>query len=116
VNIRARLAENPFVGESVVDAWARAGLVARTGASMASADGSRFLLCEAVRIIGLRSGDVDPYGLTGRVAGLRELVRQGATISSDGVRFGSCDYDAEFGFVAHLVASADESGVNPAVR
>jgi hypothetical protein len=116
VDVHAYVADNPFVSETTLEAWLRAGAVVRGSGSIIARDGGRYLLREAVRILGRRNGDVDPYGLTGRVSPLRELIREGAVISSDSVRIGPGVYDAEFGFMALRLGSADESGVNPAVR
>jgi hypothetical protein len=113
---RAIIAENPFLSETVLDVWVRVGVVVRAGGSITTPDGGRYLLRDAIRILGRRDGDADPYGLTGRVECLRDLLRQGATISSDAVRFGPGVYDAELGFLAVLLPSPDQSGPNAAVR
>jgi hypothetical protein len=115
-DVGARLRESPFVAEVVLDAWARAGLVVRAGATLATHDAQRFLLTDACRVLGPQNGDRDPYGLSGRVDALRELIRQGASVSRDRVRLGAVVYDVEFGFLAIPYASADESGCSPAVR
>lgn len=115
-DVAARIAENPFLSESVLDVWVRVGVVVRAGGSIMTPDGARYLLRDAIRILGRRDGDADPYGLTGRVECLRDLLRQGATISSDAVRFGPGVYDAELGFLAVLLPSPDKSGPNAAVR
>jgi hypothetical protein len=115
-DVCARLRDNPFVAEVVLDAWVRAGLVVRAGRSIVTREGQRWLLTDACRVLGPQNGDRDPYGLSGRVDALRELVRQGAVVFRESVRFGAVTYDIEFGYVAIPFASADESGCTPAVR
>lgn len=96
----ARIGEDAFVSETTVDAWVRSGVATRTGALLALADGRRYALRDGVRVIGRRNGDTDPYGFTGRVEALRELVRRGATLSADALRLGPAVYDVEYGFLA----------------
>lgn len=101
-----RIGEDAFVSEMTVDGWVRSGAATRAGAMLALADGRRYALRDAVRVIGRRNGDTDPYGFTGRVEALRELLRRGATLSADALRLGPAVYDVEYGFVA---ASCDGS-------
>jgi hypothetical protein len=101
-----RIADGAFVAETTVDGWARSGAATRSGVLLTAHDGRRFLLRDAVRIIGRRNGDTDPYGFTGRVDAIREFIRQGATVSVDALRLGHSVYDLEYGFV---VAAADAS-------
>jgi hypothetical protein len=95
-----RIADNAFVSESAVDAWIRGGLATRTGALLAVADGRRFLLRDAIRVLGRRNGDTDPYGFTGRAEAIRDFIRHGATVSGDSLRLGPALYDIEYGFQA----------------
>jgi hypothetical protein len=108
--------EAGFIPDVALDLWLRPGDAARVGASLTTRDGRRFMLCDAVRVLGRRNADVDLYGYTGRVETLRSFIRQGAVLSADGVRLGSAIYDIEYGVLATPVASADESGMNPAQR
>jgi hypothetical protein len=94
--------EDGFVPEAMVDGWVRAGAVARAGSCLRARDGHRLVLREALRVIGRRNGDTDPYGLTGRVDTLRDFVRRGATVSADALRLGPAVYDIEFGFLAQV--------------
>jgi hypothetical protein len=112
---RVRIGDDGFVSDAVLDAWMRAGEVVRAGAVLSVRDGRRFLLQDALRILGLRNGEVDLYGVTGRVDAIRNLLRQGALLSSDGVRIGSAIYDVEYGVLAFPFASPDESGANAKV-
>ncbi len=81
-------------------AGSAAGAVARAGGLLVTSDGRRFLLRDAVRVLGRRNGDTDPYGFTGRVEAIRDLIRRGANVSADALRLGPAVYDIEYGFVA----------------
>jgi hypothetical protein len=95
-----RIADDGFVPETFADAWARSGAASRVSTLLTLADGRRYVLRDAVRVIGRRNGDTDPYGFTGRVEALRELVRRGAILSADALRLGPAVYDVEYGFLA----------------
>jgi hypothetical protein len=95
-----RIGEDAFVSEITVDAWVRAGAAVRAGSLLTVHDGRRLLLRDAVRVLGRRNGDTDPYGFTGRVDALRELIRRGASISLDALRLGPAVYDLEYGYLA----------------
>ncbi|MFT3774872.1 MAG: hypothetical protein QM820_56715 [Minicystis sp.] len=94
-----RINEDGFVAETTLDGWVRSGAAARAGAAIKLADGRGYVLRDAVRVIGRRNGDTDPYGFTGRVEALRELIRRGATLSADALRLGPAVYDVEYGFI-----------------
>lgn len=94
------IGEDSFIPEAVVDGWVRAGAAARTHGVLAAPDGRRFLLRDAVRVLGRRNGDTDPYGLTGRAETIRDFIRRGAYVSADALRLGPAVYDIEYGFVA----------------
>ncbi len=97
----ASIGPDAFVAESALDAWSRRGLARRAGGTLWLADAAgetRPLdIVDAVRILGRRDGESDPYGWTGRVFSLRELLRLGATLAPDGCRLGSATYDVELG-------------------
>jgi hypothetical protein len=95
-----RVAEDAFISESKIQRWVRSGAATRAGTLLATSDGRRYLLRDAVRIIGRRNGDSDPYGLTGRVEALRDFVRQGATVSEGSLRIAHVVYDIEHGAMA----------------
>jgi len=111
----ARIGDDGFVSEAVLDSWVRSGAAARGGAMLTLRAGRRYVVQDALRVLGRRNGETDPYGLTGRVESIRQLVRQGALVSGDGIRLGPAIYDVEFGVIAFPFASADESGANPKV-
>jgi hypothetical protein len=120
-----RVGDDGFASDSQLASWVRSGAAVRAGAVLTTREGRRFMLQDALRIIGLQSGDVDherrelpvdPYGLTGRVDTIRQLLRQGALLSADRVRLGQLTYDVEYGVLALPFASSDESGANPRVE
>jgi hypothetical protein len=95
-----RIPEDAFLSEATVDGWVRSGAATRTDGVLTLSDGRRYALRDALRVIGRRNSDTDPYGLTGRVEPIRDFVRRGATISADSLRLGPAVYDVEYGFVA----------------
>ncbi len=95
-----RIEADTFVPEVTLDGWVRGGAVARAGGLLTTPDGRRFVLRDAIRVLGRRNGDTNPYGFTGKVEPIRELIRRGASISADALRLGPAVYDVEFGFVA----------------
>jgi len=94
------IGEDAFISEATVEEWARAGAASRTGNLLAIRGGRLFLVRDAVRVLGRRNGDTDPYGLTGRVEAIRDFIRRGAAISTDALRLGPAVYDIEYGVVA----------------
>jgi hypothetical protein len=89
-----------FVPDRTLEEWLRTGAARRDGALLVLSDGRRFALTDGLRILGRRNGDSDPYGITGRVLGLRSLLKRGALLSADGVRLGPVIYDVELGSIA----------------
>jgi hypothetical protein len=94
------IGEDAFVSEAAVAGWVRAGVATRAGALLTTNDGRAFLLRDAVRVLGRRNGDTDPYGFTGRVESIRDFIRNGASISTDALRLGQAVYDIEYGYLA----------------
>jgi hypothetical protein len=103
-----------FIPETLIDGWSRKGRARRVGGVLWVEDERVHDVVDAVRILGLRHGEGDPYGWAGRVFQLRELIRLGAAISPEGVRLGHTTYDIEFGVVVEAraleEAAADSSG------
>jgi hypothetical protein len=95
-----RVGGDGFLSEAQVDGWGRSGAAVRVGCLLRTHDGRRFLLRDAVRVLGRRNGDTDPYGLTGKVEAIRDFIRRGANVSTDALRLGPAVYDIEYGFVA----------------
>lgn len=111
-----RLGDDGFASDAQLASWLRNGAAVRAGAVLTTREGRRFMLQDALRILGLQSGEMDPFGLTGRVDTIRQLLRQGALLSAERMRIGQHSYDVEYGVLALPFASADESGANPRVE
>jgi hypothetical protein len=105
-----RIGEDAFVSEAALDGFVRAGAAVRTGALLSTADGRRFLLRDALRVLGRRNGDTDPYGLTGRVEAIRDFIRRGASVSADALRLGPAVYDIEYGLLAVATDAPEAPG------
>ena len=97
------LGDGCFIAEATLLAFARAGELCRDGAIVTTPGGRRFVLQEAVRVLGRNNGASDPYGFTGQVDSIRELVKKGAAITGDTLRLGPAVYDVEYGFLALFV-------------
>ena len=110
-----RIGDDGFVSDATLDGWLRAGHAVRAGAILSVRDGRRWLVQDALRVLGRRNGETDPYGLTGKVDSIRQLVRQGALVGGDGIRLGPAIYDVEYGVIAFPFGSPDESGANPKI-
>jgi hypothetical protein len=79
--------------------------------------GRRFVTQPAVRVLGPVLGAAsDPFGLTGGVHTIAELIRQGFVVSPRRLALGRMAYDVEHGVVVHALGSADDSGVTFALR
>jgi len=96
----AYLGDGRFVAEATLVTFVREGELRRDGVVVTTTDGRRFVLQETVRVLGRNNGASDPYGLTGQVESIRELVRKGAAVAGDTLRLGPAVYDVEYGFTA----------------
>ncbi|MFO0758560.1 MAG: hypothetical protein U0359_18855 [Byssovorax sp.] len=105
VSAESCLTDGSFIAEATLGAFVRQGEIRREGAVVATPDGRRFVLQEAVRVLGRNNGASDPYGFTGQVDSIRELVKKGGAITGDTLRLGSAAYDVEYGFVAAIVSA-----------
>jgi len=99
-----------FVSDALLEDWVRSGVGRRMGAVLTLSDGRRYVLTDGLRILGRRNGDSDPYGLTGCLLTLRQLLRRGGLLSQDGVRLGPAIYDAAFGAIAEPLLSDTNPG------
>jgi hypothetical protein len=102
-----------FATDMTIEGWIRTGAATRAGALLTASDGRRFVVIDALRILGRRNGETDPYGLTGKVESLRDFLKKGAIVSPSGLRLGAAIYDIEMGAVLTPLGSADESGAVP---
>ena len=111
-----RIASDGFVSDAAIREWERTGAAVFTPGILACTDGRKFLLADALRVLGPRTSEMDRYGLTGRVSTLRELLSQGFILRDDCLRLGNEVYDVEYGFVARQMGSANESGAYQRAR
>ncbi|MFO0555089.1 MAG: hypothetical protein U0271_42320 [Polyangiaceae bacterium] len=95
-----------FVPDTTLADWLRLGSATRAGSILTLSDGREFALTDALRVLGRRNGDSDPYGLTGRVLTLRSVLRRGGLISPDGIRLGAAIYDVAYGVLAEPLGAA----------
>ncbi len=72
----------------------------RVGPGVVESDGEGFVLSAAVRVLGRTDGCDDPYGLTGAVESLTELMRAGATLTAESMHLGSACYRIQRGVIA----------------
>ena len=73
----------------------------RVGPGVVEADGCRYALHNAVRVLGRHGSDTsDPYGLTSTVERFEELQRAGARFDRRVMHLGSAAYRVERGVVA----------------
>ncbi|MEZ4443614.1 MAG: hypothetical protein R3B72_31370 [Polyangiaceae bacterium] len=105
-----------FVSEAELARQLAARRLTRVGHVIHLRDGRRYVLVEAVRILGAASAETDPYGLTGTTDTLRSFLRRGFVMNAERLALGRHVYDAEYGYLLHRMADADASGVNPVVR
>lgn len=99
----AFLPTDGFISDAVLQTWTRTGLATRAGSAVALRAGVDLVLTDALRVLGRRDGESDPYGLTGRVLTLRSLMDRGATLHTNGVRLGSSTYDIELGYTFQVL-------------
>jgi hypothetical protein len=92
------LPQDGFISDAILTAWVRGGLATRVGNAVAMRSGVDLILTDALRVLGRRDGESDPYGLTGRVLSLRSLIDRGATLHTNGIRIGASTYDIELGY------------------
>ena len=105
-----------FVTDDQLHGWVANGHAARAGIKLSLRDGRRFVLLEAVRVLGNVDSETDPYGFTGHVDTLGAMLKRGFVMSAERIALGRRVYDVEYGWIAEPMADADRSGVNPTVR
>ena len=112
----AQWTPDEFVSEARLTALVVSGQAVRSGALLLTANGRRWMLREAVRVLGLIGQESDPYGITGTADTLRSLLGRGFVMSSERIALGRRAYDAEYGYLPQPLDDADASGVNPVAR
>lgn len=70
-----------------------------------TATGERFVMRDAVRVLGPAGQGTDMYGLTGRVLAVAEVIALGATLSMDALRLGGARYDIQPGYLVQPLAA-----------
>ena len=99
----ALLPPDGFISDSILTTWLRTGVATRDGSALTMRSGLDLVLTDALRVLGRRDGESDPYGLTGRVLTLRSLMDRGATLHTNGIRLGASTYDIELGYTFQVV-------------
>lgn len=94
-----------FISDAILGTWLRTGVATRDGNAVAMRSGADLVLTDALRVLGRRDGESDPYGLTGRVLSLRSLIDRGATLHTNGIRIGQVAYDVELGYAFQILRS-----------
>jgi hypothetical protein len=112
----ALLIADEFLSEARLSALLAGGDAVASGALLRTADGRRWMLREAVRVLGLHGQDNDPYGITGTADTLRSLLARGFVMSSERIALGRRVYDVEYGYLPQPLSDPDASGVNPVAR
>lgn len=99
-----RRREAPFVSAASIEERTRERSVAIDGAIMKLTDGTRYVLRDAVRVLGPSKGDADVLGLIGRTAPIAEFLAFGASVSSSHLRIGATEYDVELGYLVQSLS------------
>jgi hypothetical protein len=88
------------------------GRATQTGPVLRTGDGRTYLLEDAVRVLGCRDRELDPYGLTGLVESIGSLVRRGFVVTDNRIALRRVTYDVELGVLAHpLLEDEENTGV-----
>ncbi len=113
--VQARLAMDGFIPNELLSSLLEAGLATVASCMLTTSDGRRYVLQHAARILGTTTGNTDPFGFTGLVESLADLLERGFVICAERVALGRHIYDVEYGVLAYPLGSADDSGVNPRI-
>ncbi|HNT00101.1 MAG TPA: hypothetical protein PLJ27_17315 [Polyangiaceae bacterium] len=87
-----------FQSVADIDARVRTQRASLDGALLTVANGSRFVLRDALRVLGSSKGH-DVFGMTGRIMPLSELLTMGATLSSSTLQIGNVHYEVQLGYL-----------------
>lgn len=107
-NIRRR--ESGFLAHSELEAWTR-GRRAQIddGVLVVAASDKRYVMRDAVRILGPHGNSNDLFGMTGRIVAIGELLSIGAAVSASTMRLGTAEYDLQFGYILTPLVSPARS-------
>ncbi len=112
-SVKARLAMDGFIPDELLGSLLEAGLASAAGCMLYTTDGRKYVLQQAARILGTTTGNTDPFGFTGLVESLGDLLKRGFVMSAERMALGRQIYDVEYGVLAHPIQQPDDSGVNP---
>lgn len=111
-----RLAPDEFLSRDALDALAANGEIHLAGALARTRDGERYVLRDALRVLGKVSPETDPYGFIGHTDTLASFLRRGFVMSAERIALGRSVYDVEYGYLAQRVGGdADRSGTHTAL-
>lgn len=110
--ISPRLAMDGFLPHDLLAGLVEKGRATRAGCLLTTDDGRIYVIEDAVRVLGCSNRETDPYGFTGLVESLGELIRRGFVLSAQAIALNRVAYEVEYGVLAHPLPSADETGVN----
>jgi hypothetical protein len=100
-----------FVPDDLLASLLRAGHATREGALLEDREGRRYLLEDAVRVVGCREQDNDPYGYTGMVESIGTLLRRGFVVSAHRMAINRLSYDIELGVQVQPLALDEHTAV-----
>ena len=92
-----------FLPATELAVLARAGAVSVEGALLHGSDGRRYLLIDAVRVLGVVTRDTDPFGLIGSIVPLRQLLASGFAVTAGQMALGRVAYAVEQGVVCQAL-------------
>jgi hypothetical protein len=112
-----RVQSDGFLPDELLAGLIDHGQVEMRGGLLRTLDGRSYVTQPALRVLGpVLGAATDPFGLTGGVKTVAELLRQGFVVSPRRLSLGRMAYDVEHGVVVHALGSADDSGVTLALR
>jgi hypothetical protein len=96
-----------FFPQASVDQWGIEGIVELTPSELVMvAEGRRFSIAEAVRVLVEVTGSPDPHGIVGKVRTRASLEALGAEIFEGSMVLGDNAYDVVEGWMGSLVPGA----------
>ncbi len=87
-----------FQSVADIEARVRSRRATLDGAILTVANGSKFALRDAMRVLGSSRGP-DVFGMTGRVVALSELLSMGASVSPTSLLIGNVEYEVQLGYL-----------------